>query len=243
VSVPAVALVDPETPGNVGTVARAMKNFGFSELLLVDPPELDPDGEAYGFAGRAREDVLPAARQVDFDSLLERYTVGFTAVTNEDARKHTRFPFDTPGELAAALAAVETDPVLVFGRERVGLTNDELADLDRGCAIPASPDYPVLNLGQAATVALYELRGLALDGERGHLPPVEGERADPGEVEGLHDQFGAFLDELHYPDPKREKTRRLFRRLVGRADPTGREARTLRGVLRRAAEGLRRTEE
>ncbi|MEF8901009.1 MAG: TrmH family RNA methyltransferase, partial [Halovenus sp.] len=57
----AVAIVDAETPGNVGTVARSMKNFGLSDLLLVDPPALDPDGEAYGFAGQAREDVLPNA--------------------------------------------------------------------------------------------------------------------------------------------------------------------------------------
>jgi tRNA (cytidine32/uridine32-2'-O)-methyltransferase len=79
----AMAVVDAETPGNVGTVARAMKNFGLSELLLVDPPELDPGGEAYGFAGQAREDVLPNAREVGFEELVAEYhTVGCTAIPN-----------------------------------------------------------------------------------------------------------------------------------------------------------------
>ena len=78
-----VAVVDAETPGNVGTIARSMKNFGLSELLLVDPPDLDPEGEAYGFAGQAREDILPSAREVTFDQLVENYhTVGTTAVTD-----------------------------------------------------------------------------------------------------------------------------------------------------------------
>ena len=126
----------------------------------------------------------------------------------------------------------------MFGRERVGLTNDELARLDEVGSIPASVDYPVLNLGQAATVVLYELRSLGL--EETQLPDRDRDRAEPAEVEAFHDQFERFLADLHYADVKRAKTTRLVRRLVGRADPTGRELRTLRGVFRRAAEGLRR---
>lgn len=229
-----VAVVGAETPGNVGTIARAMKNFGLSELLLVDPPALDPDGEAYGFAGHAREDVLPEAREVEFDHLVENYlTVGCTAVTNEDARKHVRYPFETPAELAESLRDVAADVCLVFGRERVGLTNEELARLDRICTIPANVDYPVLNLGQAATVTLYELRELTLQATQ---LPADIERADEPEIEGVHDQFAALLSAINHPTEKREKTGRMFRRLLGRADPTGREARTLRGVLRRATE-------
>ena len=101
-----VAIVDAETPGNVGTVARAMKNFGLSELLLVDPPPLDPEGEAYGMAGHAREDVLPNAREVAFDDLVgNHYTVGCTAVTNEDATKHDRHAVRTAGVDAGRHAA------------------------------------------------------------------------------------------------------------------------------------------
>ncbi len=236
-----VAVVDAETPGNIGTIARAMKNFGLEELLLVNPPELDPDGEAYGFAGRAREDILPNAREVSFEYLRENYhTVGCTAVTNEDARKHVRYPFKTPRELADSLTDVRADTCLVFGRERVGLTNDELANLDEVCSIPATADYPVLNLGQAATVVLYEMRSLTLESTQ--LPDPDHERATEQEIEGLHDQFGSFLEAIDHPEEKRAKAGRLFRRLVGRAHPTDREAVSLRGIFRRAQQRIDRRE-
>ena len=231
---PAVVVVDAATPGNVGTIARAMKNFGFSELLLVDPPELDRDGEAYGFAGQAREDILPQAKTVTFDEVVESFhTVGFTAVTNEDGSSHVRFPFRTPAELAQRLESVETRTALVFGRERVGLHNEELARLDEICAIPAAADYPVMNLGQAATIALYELRDLALESTQ--LPDRALSRASEPELERFYDHFESFLAEIGHPVEKRAKTMRLIRRLLGRAHPTGRELVTLRGVLRRAS--------
>jgi tRNA (cytidine32/uridine32-2'-O)-methyltransferase len=228
-----VAVVDAKHPGNVGTIARAMKNFGVEDLYLVDPPALDPDGEAYGFAGHAREDVLPNAEETTLDALVERFhTVGFTAVTNEDASSHVRFPFVTPAELADELAGVDADTCLVFGREDHGLSNDELARLDQVAAIPADDDYPVLNLGQAATIALYECRVLAV--EETQLPERAPERADEEHVERLYDRFEALLDATNHPEEKRAKTMRLVRRLVGRAHPTRREAVTLTGVLRRA---------
>jgi TrmH family RNA methyltransferase len=229
----AVAVVDAETPGNVGTIARAMKNFGLSDLYLVDPPELDPDGEAYGFAGHAREDVLPNAREVEFDYLVENFhTVGCTAVTNEDERRHVRYPFVTPVELADSLRGVETETCVVFGRERVGLTNDELARLDEVCSIPASAEYPVLNLGQAATIVLYELRDVAV--AKTQLPDAI-ERASEPELEGLYEELERFLAHVNHPVEKREKTMRLWRRLLGRAHPTGRETSTVRGLFRRAS--------
>jgi TrmH family RNA methyltransferase len=229
-----VAVVDAETPGNVGTIARSMKNFGLSDLLLVDPPELDPEGEAYGFAGQAREDILPDAREVTFDHLVENYhTVACTAVPNEDDRNHVRYPATTPRELADALADVESDTCIVFGRERVGLTNDELARLDEVCSIPASEDYPVLNLGQAATIVLYELRDVTV--ERDQHPDSLHTRAEERAIEGVHEEFGAFLEAVGHPTEKQPKARRMFRRLLGRAHPTGREAKTLRGLLRKAS--------
>jgi TrmH family RNA methyltransferase len=230
----AVAVVGAETPGNVGTIARAMKNFGLAELYLVDPPALDPDGEAYGFAGQAREDVLPNARAVDLAFLVETfYTVATTAITNEDATKHVRYPVVEPADLADDVAGVDADVCLVFGRERVGLTNEELARFDRVCSIPAAADYPVLNLAQAATVVLYELRAVTVD-ETQH-PDEAHERAAEHELEGLYGTFDDYLDAVGHPQEKIDKTDRLFRRLLARAHPTGREARTMRGVLRRGA--------
>lgn len=233
-----VAVVDAQTPGNVGTIARAMKNFGLSELYLVDPPTLDSDGEAYGFAGQAREDVLPNARTVSFEYLIENFhTVGCTAVTNSDHRRHVRYPFRTPRELSDSLSGVETDTVVVFGRERVGLHNEELERLDEICSIPANASYPVLNLGQAATVVLYELRTVTVE-QTQH--PDEIVRAPEQDIEGLHDQFETFLEPVEADSEQRSRIQRLWRRLLGRAHPTRREVSSLRGVFRRAESQLRK---
>lgn len=231
---PTVVVVDPQTPGNVGTIARSMKNFGFADLVLVDAPKLDPDGEAYGLAGQARDDVLPDHRRMAFVDVVDQYyTVGFTAITNQDATNHVRYPFTTPDALGEELPAVSQDVALVFGREDNGLTNEELAVIDRICSIPAAAEYPVLNLGQAATIVLYELRDIGV--EETQLPDPDQDRATTAELERCHDQFGAMLNAIGHPEHKREKTTRLFRRLLGRARPTDREAITLTGVFRRAA--------
>lgn len=227
-----VAVVDADTPGNIGTIARAMKNFDVSELLLVDPPPLDPDGEAYGFAGQAREDILPGASELSFEELTAEYhTIATTATTNEDSTSHVRYPGMTPDELPDHLGGLSADVAVVFGRERVGLHNDELEACDVICSIPASGSYPVLNLGQAATIVLYELRSVAV--ARTQHPETLHERAAEAEIDRLYDQFDQFLDAVGHPEPKRQKSARLFRRLVGRAHPTPREARTLQGILRR----------
>ena len=229
---PAVVLVGAETPGNVGTVARAMKNFGLSELLLVDPPPLEPGGEAYGFAGHAREDVLPGATETTLEAVTERYhTVGCTAITGEDARRHVRYPYRTPADLADSLEGVGGATAVVFGRESTGLDNAELARLDEVCSIPASEEYPVLNLGQAATVVCYELRRLTV--AESQLPGVDHERAEPEAVERLHDYLDGVLAAAGYDERERSRTGLLVRRLVGRARPTGREIHSLLGVLRR----------
>ena len=209
-----------------------MKNFGFSELLLIDAPGLDPDGEAYGFAGQARKDILPDHRRPSFETLVsEYYTVGFTAIPAENATAPIRYPVTTPATLADELATVDAPVALVFGREDTGLNNDELGRLDRVCSIPAANDYPVLNLGQAATIALYELRELT--DTPAQLP--ERTRAAEADIERLYNQFDAFLDAIGHPEEKRAKTKRLFRRLVGRAHPTARETATLTGLFRRGA--------
>ncbi|QKY21569.1 RNA methyltransferase [Halolamina sp. CBA1230] len=239
-----VCIVDAQTPGNVGTIARAMKNFGVEDLLLVDPPEIEPDGEAYGFAGHARQDVLPGAEEITFDELCANYhTVGFTAITGEDSRKHVRFPYSTPEDLVEELRGVDSPVALVFGREDKGLSNEELGRLDQVASIPADPEYPVMNLGQAATVTLYELRKLTLEQSGSQLPDTEPHRADPEEVERLHDYWDEFLTAMGHREHKHEKTQRMFRRLVGRANATDREVTTLLGVLRRATDQLEERQE
>lgn len=234
---PVVVLVDPKTPGNVGTVARAMKNFGLSDLRLVDPPALEPGGEAYGFAGHAREDVLPNATETTLDDVVaEFHTVGFTAITGEDSRRHVRFPFTEPADLAEDLKRVESRTALVFGREGKGLSNEELSRLDQVASIPASADYPVLNLGQAATIVMYELRDLTV--AETQLPDVTHERADEAAIERLYGFVSRLLEGSGHDERERARIERLVRRLVGRAHPTDREVHTLMGVFRRASRQL-----
>ncbi|WP_418285307.1 RNA methyltransferase [Halorubrum sp. DTA46] len=230
---PVVVVVEPETPGNVGTIARAMKNFGLTDLKLVNPPELREDGEAYGFAGHAREDVLPNAEEVTFDEVVERYhTVGTTAITGEDDQSHERFPFKTPAELRESLRTVDAPTAIVFGREGRGLNNEELSRLDEVCSIPADDDYPVLNLGQAATVLLYELRDLTV--EETQLPDTSVTRAPEPDIERFHEYFGEFLESTGQRDHHVEKNALLVRRLLGRAHPTEREIHSLLGTFRKA---------
>lgn len=234
-SEPVIVLVDPAEPGNVGTAARAMKNFGFTRLLLVDPPPLDPSGEAYGFAGRAREDILPAAQATTLEDVASQYfTVGFTATTHADGRRHVRYPFLTPETLATELAAMDAQAALVFGREHTGLSNEELASLDRVCSIPATEAYPTLNLGQAVTVALYALQGLT-DAPTQQVDPTH-DRADEEAIDRFYEQMARYLVAINHPIEKRDKTMRLVRRVIGRAHPTEREIATLTGIVRRGAE-------
>ena len=230
---PVVVVVEPETPGNVGTIARAMKNFGLSDLKLVDPPELKADGEAYGFAGHAREDVLPNAEEVAFDEVVANYhTVGTTAITGEDDRSHERFPFKTPAELRESLKPVDAPTAIVFGREGRGLNNEELSRLDEVCSIPADEEYPVLNLGQAANILLYELRELTVDETQ--LPDTEVTRAPEEDIERFHEYFDEFLAATGQREHVREKNALLMRRLLGRAHPTEREVHSLLGTFRKA---------
>ncbi|WP_436902012.1 RNA methyltransferase [Halovenus halobia] len=233
----AVAVVDAETPGNVGSIARSMKNFGLSELLLVDPPDLDPDGEAYGFAGQARNDILPDATELTFDELAEQYhTVACTATTNEDPQNHVRYPAIPAADLSDHLAGVDGDVAIVFGRERVGLSNEELAALDMVCSIPADDSYPVLNLAQAATIIFYELRALTVEDTQ--LPETVHQLADKPSVERVHNYFGEYLDAIGHPEEKRAKSARMFRRVLGRAQLTPREAQTLQGLFRDGTQRL-----
>ncbi len=234
-------VVEPETPGNVGTIARAMKNFGLEDLKLVNPPEIPEDGEAYGFAGHARDDVLPDADEVTFEEIVANYhTVGTTAITGEDDRSHERFPFKTPAELRESLRTVDAPTAIVFGREGRGLNNDELSRLDEVCSIPADEDYPVLNLGQAATVLLYELRDLTVDETQ--LPDTAVTRAPEPDVERFHEFFGDFLEATGQREHQVEKNTLLMRRLLGRAHPTEREIHSLLGTFRKANAKLEHAE-
>ncbi len=231
----AVILVEPEYQINIGFVARVMKNFGASELILVNPPDIG--GEAYKFAVHAR-DILENARIVESleDALaMVDLAVGTTAIAGKNYIAE-RAPLK-PGELKEKLKGYPGKVGLFFGRESRGLDNRELELMDLTVTIPTSEAYPTMNLSHAVAVILYELRREEHSEVKHSLEPATWKEKD-----NLVKLWGELLEVLDYPrDPIRRKYfRTIFRRFLGRSFLYGREAHSLAGPLRKAVEELRR---
>jgi len=223
-----VVLVEPEYAGNVGFTARAMMNFGFRKLVVVNP-KVELNGDARIFASHAVE-VLERSLVVDsFDDAISLFdfAVGTTSRVGGDYNV-LRVPI-TPRMLAESIWEVEGRVGIFFGRESIGLKNEELARCDLVVSIPASESYPVLNVSHAVAVILYEL--FSHKGEIGGWRFREASRV---EKEMLLKYFDALLKALNYPEHKRRIANLIFRHVIGRAFISGREAHTLMGVFRSA---------
>jgi tRNA/rRNA methyltransferase len=222
-----LVLVEPRYEGNVGSVARAMLNFGFQDLVLVNPCPIEDFGRA--MASHARE-VLEKAKIV---STLEEATRGVNLVVGTTGKRlenvdrhlrlHLRFPFLTPQELKEKLAGKEGEVALLLGREDIGLSNLELMACDVVVIIPTSQSYPVMNISHAAAVLLYEL---------GQVEGGKTRLASRDSLQILLDRTRSLLLGASYSAHKVEYTLLLFRRILGRAELTEREARTLLGVVK-----------
>jgi len=229
-----VVLVEPKNEGNVGAVARAMKNFGAAELVLVNPCQLGAEARQRAMRGI---EILEAARSVrDLETALKDtdLIVGTSGVDTESEKRFARISVP-PREFAARVAKMEGRVALLFGREDFGLLDEELRRCDLLTTIPASPVYPILNLSHAVTILLYEL--LAARAIK------RGKREASGlEKEKLHEAFESLLAETDYPAHKRARTQIMFRRLIGRAVPSKWEFHALMGVIQRAAKRIQRLE-
>ena len=229
-----VVLVEPRHPGNIGSAARAMMNMGLLELVLVAPARF-PDPEATALAAGA-ESVLDRAR---ICTTLEEAVADCSRVIATTARvRHVAIPFSTPRECAEKLAtgAYGGSIALVFGRERTGLTNEELDSAQEAIAIPTDPVYGSMNLAAAVQIVCYEMR-IAAGARLPELPehvPVGQQALEHfyGHLERVILRTG-FLD----PDKPRFIMRRL-RRLFGRAAPDDQEMAILRGILTSVEESL-----
>lgn len=218
-----VVLVEPIYEGNVGSVARAMKNFGFTDLILVRPCDIGDFGLA--MASHAR-DLMEGARVVD--ALEEavagaNLVVGTTGVRGRTTDRHLRVPSLTPRKLAERLGGTAGDVALLLGREDDGLSRQELGLCDIVVSIPTSPEYPIMNISHAAAVLLYELSAVETGGV---------DLARPENLTRLLSHFRAALVESHYHQHKLDKTMLMLKRIFGRAALTDREVQTLRGVVR-----------
>jgi tRNA/rRNA methyltransferase len=232
-------LVETSRAGNVGSVARAMKTMGFSELVLVSPRCEDPlnDAEAVAFASGAG-DVLANARIVgSIGEALEG--CNFAAAVSARLREFSP-PVWTPRAFAGhAAGQEELRPALLLGNERVGLPNEIVQQCNVLINIPSNPDYSSLNLSQAAQVLAYECR-LAATGdtvvERG--VGFHGDAASLAQIDGMY----AHLEEalvaigfLNANNPKKLMPR--LKRLFSRTGLETEEVNILRGIARAIIDG------
>lgn len=234
----AILLVEPGHPGNIGAVARAMKNMALSDLRLIRPRRF-PDPEATARAAGA-DDLLEQARVYE---TLEEAISGVNLVVGTTARPRTiSWPILTPRELAAKLKeeSPEAQIAILFGRERSGLTNEELDLCHFWLMIPTDPDYPSLNLAQAVQLIAYELF-LARFGER-PLPPRRHSRlATVEETEGFLDHLETVMWKVGFlHDRKSPSLRRRLQRLFKKARLEKLEIDILRGFLSQIEQRLER---
>jgi len=224
-----IVLVEPSHPGNIGAVARAMKNMGLEQLVLVGPRQF-PHSEAMARASGA-DDVLARARVVA--TLGEAIAgCGFIVATTSRVRDQYFRVADVREGAQRLLAESRRGPVAVlFGSERAGLTNEQLEGAHLLIRIPASDRYPSLNLAMAVQIVAYELfraRGIEID-----TAPAAGPLADPAEMEKLYEHLAQVLEEIDFRDRTQGGTHLMarLRRLLQRAVLDRNEVNILRGIL------------
>lgn len=240
-----IVLVNTSHPGNIGAAARAMKNMGLTKLVLVDPKE-HPSFEAYSRAVGA-DDILGDA--VVVPNLAEAIK-GCTWVAGASARlRSVQWPVFDPRECArrAVEQPDKADAAIVFGRERTGLTNDELELCNGLVHIPTNPEYSSLNVAAAVQVLSYELRLAALDieAQEDNLSKPGGKHredvpASMDQLDGMYQHLHQTLEDIKFigtsnPDIVMRRLKGLF----NRAQTTRREVAILRGIFS-AAQGKKR---
>lgn len=224
-----IIVVEPKYEGNIGAIARVMKNFGFKNLILVNPCEIKED--AYKRAMHST-DILEKAKIVkSFDNAIKKidYIVGTTGVVGGKSNLRS---FLTPRKFSEKVKELRGNIGLIFGREDIGLLNEELKKCDIVVNIPTA-EYPIMNLSHAVAIVLYELF-ISEKKER------EQRKASFFEKKKLFEKFENYLLTIDYPKHKKEKTETIFKRVIGRAMLSELEFYTLMGVFGRGIEKIKK---
>ena len=225
-------LVRTSHPGNIGSSARAMRTMGFARMELVAPHRF-PDREASALAAGA-DDVLEGAGV--HQRLAEALAGTSLALGLSARRREVNLPELSPRQAAEhALAAAQRGGrvALVFGNERTGLENEELARCHAMVRIPSVDDFSSLNLAQAVQVMAYELR-IALLGEQVPAPPPLHDEppADAEQMERFYEHLAQMLDDIDFHKGRAPTTIMLrLRKLFQRAQMDERELRMLHGIF------------
>jgi tRNA/rRNA methyltransferase len=233
---PIIVLVRPQLGENIGKAARAMLNFGLTEMRLVSPRDGWPNPSA-GPAASGADQVLE--RAAVFESVAE--AVGDCAhvyATTVRKRGVTK-PVLTPEVAARDIATQAGRSAILFGAERSGLETADVALARAIITVPVNPDFSSLNLAQAVILCAYEWsrhRELAMPPREELLPPAPHE-----ELEGLIAHFGELLETKGYfaPKSRAEATRLTLRNVLTKPGWNHLEVRTLRGVLSALARSTR----
>ena len=221
-----IVLIDPSHPGNIGSVARAMKNMALADLVLVRPRSF-PHAEAIALAAGA-DDILAGARIVD--SVAEAIAdCAFIAGTTSRPRSYN-WEFATPRDVAGRVVALprESRAALLFGSERYGLGTEDLNYCNLLVRIPANPDYCSLNLAMSVQLIAYEIF-MSREQPQSHTQ-LEMALAPSGDVEHFYAHLHEVLNEIDFEDRTGHLMERL-RRLFNRTQLDRNELNILRGIL------------
>jgi len=236
---PVVILVEPQLGENIGAAARAMANFGLARLRLVRPRQAWPNDKARMMAAGA-DRILDGA--VLYDT-LEAAIADCNFVLAATARAHDQAkPVVGPADAAALavprIAAGETVAIL-FGRERNGLENDEVALADRIVTLPVNPAFASLNLAQAVVIVAYEWFKLANGAKLPFAMPDKSASAPKQQLLAFFAALERELEKVEFfrPPDKRETMQINLRNIITRMQPTQQDIQTLHGVITAIAEG------
>jgi TrmH family RNA methyltransferase len=219
-----VVLVEPKNSGNVGAVARAMMNFDIQHLYLVNPCELD--NVCYARAMHATK-ILDSAKTFScFEDAIKNldFLAATSSIESKTDKRHLRNPVLLE-DFSETVFDVKGKVGLVFGREDYGLFNEEIAACDIMLRIPTSESYLSLNLSHAVTIVLYSiyLKKASVPQRRRVIGSLEKQK--------LFEFFAQLLDDIEYQPHKKQHTKIMVKRIMGRSMPSKWEYHTLMGVL------------
>lgn len=222
----AIILVRTWHPGNIGSAARAMKTMGLSNLRLV-APHYGIDDQARSMAAGAK-DILDQAEI--FDTLADAIADRQTVIGTSAQIRGQRVPQLTPKQ-AATTALAQRPSALVFGGERSGLTNDDLALCHYQVTIDGNPEYPILNLAQAVQILCYEV--FNAQQQQVHYEPSEDPYPLVGDLEVFYQRLEGALAQTEYMKghERDEILKQRLRHFFRRSRPTRRELALLQGVV------------
>ncbi|MDJ0628893.1 MAG: RNA methyltransferase [Rhodobacter sp.] len=231
---PYFVLVRPQMGENIGAAARAMANFGLNRMRIVDPRDGWPNPKAVAMAsgaGRLLDGAQIAAGTAD--AIADCTAVYATTARARGLTKRVLTPEAAMAEATARIAGGERVAVL-FGPERAGLENDDIARAEAIISVPVDPDFPSLNLAQCVLLTAYEWRRQTAESQPERMEFARTEPASAVEIEKLGDHYEKVMDEagFFFPATKADGMKLVMRNMWARLPLTRADVQLLHGVLR-----------